>query len=106
MYLQCKDYFYKTRGNKSDSYIGMCRDLAVMYHHQGKFDKAAELYKEINSLLLYQTDNFFPSLSERERNRFYSSTYRAFDTYNSFAIRGVSTDPLEANRMFDLQLVS
>jgi tetratricopeptide (TPR) repeat protein len=106
VYLQCKAYFLKNRGNKSERYIGMCRDLALVYHHQGSYEKASQQYKEIKDLLLYQVDNFFPSLTENERTRFYSSTYRSFDTYNSFATHAAKTLPSEVNAMYDLQLVS
>jgi hypothetical protein len=106
LYLQCKEYFFKTRGNKSERYIGMCRDLALLYHHQASYEKASRQYQEVNDLLLYQVDNFFPSLSENERTRFYSSTYRSFDSYNSFATNAARTLPSEVNAMYDLQLIS
>jgi CHAT domain-containing protein len=105
-YIKCKDFFLQALGNKSERYIGVIVDLAVMYYHTGEFEKAKANFKVLNELMLYQADNFFPSLSEKEKSLFYASTSRRFNTYNSFAVKHVSSNPKEANEMYDLQLLT
>jgi CHAT domain-containing protein/tetratricopeptide (TPR) repeat protein len=106
LYIKCKNFYLQSLGNKSERYIGVIIDLSVMYFHMEAMEKAKEHFKILNDLMLYQADNFFPSLSEKERSLFYANTSRRLNTYCSFGVRYAATHPAEANEIYDLQLLT
>jgi CHAT domain-containing protein len=106
LYAKAKDFYLTNLGSKSDKYIGVVTDMAMMYFHLGELEKANQHYKILNELLLYKVDNFFPALSEKEKAAFYAATAQSLNTYNSFALQYAKLHPAEANGMYDLQLVT
>jgi CHAT domain-containing protein len=106
LYAKAKDFYLANLGSKSDKYIGVVTDMAMMYFHLGESKKAKDQYKILNDLLLYKVDNFFPALSEKEKTVFYTATALSLNTYNSFALQYSKMNGTEANEMYDLQLVT
>ncbi|HYG04115.1 MAG TPA: CHAT domain-containing protein [Chryseosolibacter sp.] len=106
MYLKAKNFYLSNLGSKSSRYTGVVTDLAMMYYHQGEFQKAAAEYAILNGILLYKADNFFPALSEKEKTNFYRATAKSINTYNSFAVALSQTAPEKAGEIYDLQLLT
>ncbi len=84
--------------------LSITEDLAILKWEQGKMESAARRYKEV----IQQTLNFirdnFPSMSETEKTKFWSSQQGRFYRYFSFIMEAHKGLPDLASHFFEIQL--
>lgn len=78
-----------------------------LYLAQQSFSKAAPLYNQISQNLFVQIDNYFPFLSEKEKEDFYNNKIRDhFEEFNSFAFLHKEEDPKILGEVYNNQLAT
>lgn len=102
------DRAYEIRKETYDSQhplmLGITEDLAILKWEQGKMESAAKKYKEvIQQTLDFIRDNF-PSMSETEKTKFWSSQQGRFYRYFSFIQAAHKELPDLADQFFEIQL--
>jgi CHAT domain-containing protein len=70
------------------------------------YDVADTLWNKAISNYLYEIKTYFPKRSEREKETFYKLISHELDTYNSYALQRMSTNPNVLSRMYDNQLAT
>lgn len=106
LYLKLKEYFARTVGTQSSDYERIVSNLALMYFHDGAYEKASVAYGEANKHMISRIDNFFSSLSEQEKTDFYTTVQKQFNSYNSFAVKSATTNKRELGEMYTHQLLT
>ncbi len=93
-------------GTKHQYYTKTLQRLARVYDNQGNYEKAKNNWIIILDEYLNQINNFFPSLSESEKGRFYSNISPNFEEFNSFVIKWMDKDKSLLGEMYDNQLAT
>lgn len=73
-------------GKNHPDYAYSLYGLAGLYHLTGEFTKAKIYYDQVIGNYLQQIDDFFPSLSEKEKSAFYGKIKPVIESYQDFAI--------------------
>jgi CHAT domain-containing protein/tetratricopeptide (TPR) repeat protein len=102
--IASKNFNLKTLGDKSSNYLYTLSEMSMQYTLSKQYAKAQPLFSELIQNSLYSVQNFFPSLSESEKGRFYRRIYADVNSYNVFANRYGKTNREEAGKMYDVQL--
>lgn len=76
----------KVLGKGHPDYAFSQYGLAVLYLKMGKLEESKSLYEESISNYLDQVQNYFPSLSEKEKSDFYAKIQRIIENFKEFAI--------------------
>ncbi len=76
----------KALGKNHPDYAYSLYGLAGLYHLTGDFTKAKTYYDQVIGNYLQQIDDFFPSLSEKEKSAFYGKIKPVIESYQDFAI--------------------
>ncbi|MGK7390670.1 MAG: tetratricopeptide repeat protein [Candidatus Cyclobacteriaceae bacterium M2_1C_046] len=80
--------------------------LAALYHNKNEFEKARPLYQQAVNQYLFQIEEFFPSLSEKEKSAFYAKIKPVFSSFADFGISYYlqSQDPEILKSLYNMQL--
>ena len=78
--------------------------MATLYDRMGNLARAKALLTEANQNDLLLIENYFPTLSESEKELFYSRLKNNFDFYNSFCVEHFREDPSLVGDVFNMQL--
>ncbi|MDQ3047233.1 MAG: tetratricopeptide repeat protein [Bacteroidota bacterium] len=97
-------------GENHYDYIETNYYLAEIYKETGNFTEAEKHYLQSVKGYLFLIEQYFPSLSEKEKTEFYFTVCFAFENFNSFVVQMVQQFPKEnhdvlISRMYDNQLV-
>jgi len=76
----------KILGSTHPEYAYSQYGLALLYLKMGKLDDAKTLYESAISNYLDQVQNFFPALSEKEKNDFYTKIKPVVENFKEFAV--------------------
>lgn len=76
----------KILGENHPDYSFSLYGLAALYHNKGEFEKAKPIYQQAVNQYLFQIEEYFPSLSEREKSAFYAKIKPVFSSFADFAI--------------------
>jgi len=101
--LNLYDRYY---GPRNQYYTKTIQRLARVYDNQGNYEKAKKNWITILDEHLSQINNYFPSLSEIEKGRFYSNISPNFEEFDSFVIKWMKKDKTLLGRMYDNQLAT
>lgn len=104
--MECYDIRKETLGKNHPDYAATLLNLATFYHETEEDDKAEPFYIENTQIRLHQLVNNFAFLSEKEKERFWSSLNNDFYTFNSFAADRYKTNPRIAEVMYNNQLAT
>jgi CHAT domain-containing protein/Tfp pilus assembly protein PilF len=92
-YVKAENYFNlalsireKVLGKDHPDYAYSQYGLAVLYLKMGKLAEARTLYETAIASYLDQVQNFFPSLSEKEKSDFYTKIKPVIENFKEFAI--------------------
>jgi CHAT domain-containing protein/Tfp pilus assembly protein PilF len=80
------------------------KSLAYFYHDRDSFAETEPLYKEALNVYLNMLNNYFPSLSEKEKKQFWNTVSNDFEAFNTFAIERSKENPTILCNMYDIQL--
>lgn len=96
-------------GENHPDYAYSMYGLASLFHGTKQFNKASEYYIQVIDKYIQQIEEYFPSMSEKEKSAFYSKIKPVFDAYFDFCVeyqlfekRSSGDSPM--SRMYDLQL--
>ncbi len=80
--------------------------LASLYQMTGDYQKAGSLYTVIIKEYLEQVNNYFPSLSEKEKSAFFAKINPVFERFKEFAIESAinNGDISHLGELYNLQL--
>lgn len=88
-------------------------ELAQPYHNEainlrlkGNLEKAEKYFLLSNQIYLEQVRQFFPSLSDEEKEAFYNTVKGNIQELQSFAVVRYASNPEIAGRLFDHQLAT
>jgi len=97
-------------GKNHPDYAYSLYGLAGLYHLTGAFEKAKPYYDEVISNYLRQIDDFFPSLSEKEKSAFYGKIKPVIESYQDFATEYATSNLDSAHQiigdLYNLQLIT
>jgi len=80
--------------------------MAYFYNDRGRYAEAEPLYVEGLKVYMNMLNNYFPSLSEKEKKQFWSTVSGNFERFNSFSTRREKDNPEILCNMYDIQLYS
>lgn len=96
-------------GKKHPDYAYSLYGVASLYHATQSLDKAYPYYELVIGKYIKQIEEYFPSMSEKEKSAFYAKIKPVFDAFFDFCIDyqlydQSSSDFNPISRMYDLQL--
>jgi len=92
------------RGNLS--YLNAEANLAATYEAMGQIERAEPWFLRSKESYLIKIENFFPMLSEFEKETFYQSVKHHFDSFNSYCILRKEQNPNILGEMYNNQLAT
>jgi CHAT domain-containing protein len=85
--------------------LANCIDnMARFYDAQSRYAEAEPLYLEALQIYTKVLENYFPSLSEKEKQQFWNTIRHNFARFNIFAIKRANENPSILCEMYDNQL--
>ncbi|QHT69503.1 CHAT domain-containing protein [Rhodocytophaga rosea] len=91
-------------GERHPSYTRMIDNLAFMYVASGRLPEAETLIHQSISNSLRQIENYFPALSDREKEQFNNTVKNYFEKFNTFALMRYEQNPAILGDMYNNQL--
>ena len=93
-------------GDNHPNYIATLSNLARLHRNAGEYDKAEPLYLKLLDKILFQIEQNFPSMSEKEKRQYWATIKSNFETFNSFAIKSSESKNYDQllSRMYNNQL--
>ncbi|HSH51017.1 MAG TPA: tetratricopeptide repeat protein, partial [Bacteroidales bacterium] len=79
-------------------------NLAVLYWQQNDVEKASESYKQVMGEYLYQINNYFPPMSEKEKAAFWAKVHPKILRYYAFVTDVIKQKPELANDMYNYHI--
>ncbi|MFC2130292.1 tetratricopeptide repeat protein [Bacteroidota bacterium] len=80
--------------------------MALFYDGSGNYREAEPLYLEALKVYQNMLNNYFPSLSEKEKKLFWNTVSDKFEGFNTFAVMRAVENPSIISNMYDIQLYS
>ncbi len=87
-------------------YVGTEGKLAQAYYSQNEFKQAMLVLDKTTSKYLEYIEKYFPSLSDKEKNKYWSSIKGDFELYNSLALRFGDEKPDVIGKMYNNKLAT
>ncbi len=98
----------KVLGESHPDYARSLYGLAGVYHAKGQLEEAKKYYDPVIALYQNQIDNFFSTLSDKEKSAFYAKIKPVFDAYQDFSfeylIRSTDRKSEALKQLYNLQL--
>lgn len=91
-------------GKNHPSYAITLSNLAKLYTEKNDYNLAETYYEKLNTSLLNQIENYFPSLSENEKKQFWAKIKVNSDFYYSFAAIRMRDNPNIIGDIFNYQI--
>jgi CHAT domain-containing protein/tetratricopeptide (TPR) repeat protein len=93
-------------GEHHPDYTYSVANLARVYTATGKYAEALNYWKISIANYKEEITKYFPSMSEREKEEFYTKFRDRFEQFNSFATMRYTTDPSVLTEMYNTQLAT
>ncbi|MFN0050465.1 MAG: CHAT domain-containing protein [Cytophagales bacterium] len=93
-------------GENHPSYTTTLYDLAKLYAATKDYAQADLYWDKALNNYLYQIDQFFPTMSEREKGKFYQTISPKFEQFNSYALLRSTQNSAIIGKMYDYQLAT
>ncbi len=90
--------------NEQRSTIISVYNLASLYYTKGDFELAEKYFLDVIEYEKSLLNNYFPSLSEKEKQLYWNSTTIHFQAFNSFSTKRYNENPAILGNMYDNQL--
>lgn len=81
-------------------------EIAKLYSCMKKYTLADNFWDKALGQYLFQINAYFPSMSEKEKSKFYSVIYPKFEQYNSYVLLRYLDSPLLIKNMFTYQIAT
>jgi CHAT domain-containing protein/uncharacterized protein (DUF2164 family) len=104
LYIEAKDIQEKILGKEHPDYAASCLNLANLYYSQGLYQKAEPLYIETLQNKKNQIKLLFSTLSESEKQVYFSSIAIHFSSFTEFATKYYSKNKKVSQDLFNQQL--
>jgi CHAT domain-containing protein len=104
LYTTAKNSYNKNFDNKHPDYVKALSKEAQMYFILGDYKTARKDMDEATGVYLDFIKNYFPSLSEREKGKFWSLIKNEFEFYNSLAIQMKDKEPDLIGNIYNFNL--
>jgi CHAT domain-containing protein/Flp pilus assembly protein TadD len=95
-----------TLGENHAEYIAALENQALLQWQKKEIDGAYELFKQVLDKDLELVRTFFPSMSEKEKAKFWNKLRPKFQRFNSFALTARETHPQVVGDMYNYQLAT
>ncbi len=102
--IEAKDIQEKILGKEHPYYAKSCNSLAILYKVQGLYQKAELLYKEVVQNKTEQIKTLFPTLSEAEKQDYFSSISSLFLNFTNFTTLYYPQNKKISQDLFNQQL--
>ncbi|WP_338762156.1 CHAT domain-containing tetratricopeptide repeat protein [Bernardetia sp. ABR2-2B] len=104
LFLEAKNIREQTLGKQHPDYAISCLNLARLYRNTNEYKKSKFLYKEALENKKNQITNLFPTLSEVEKQSYFSTIDYFFTDFINFAITYYPQDKSISENLFNQQL--
>ncbi|WP_338762153.1 CHAT domain-containing tetratricopeptide repeat protein [Bernardetia sp. ABR2-2B] len=104
LYIEAKEVIEKTLGKEHPDYADSYNNLAILYFTQKLYQKAEPLYKEVIQNKKEQIQLSFPTLSESEKEAYFSSISFLFSNFTNFATKYYPQNKKISQDLFNYQL--
>ena len=88
------------------SYAASLDALAVLYWQQKDYSSAYDKYKEVLNEYLYQIQNYFPSMSEYDKTKYWDNIGPRFVHFNSFVCDALEKIPSLTGDMYNYHIAT
>lgn len=95
-----------TLGENHPDYIASLEHMALLHWQKKETDQTYVLFKQVLDKDMELVRTFFPSMSEREKGKFWDKLRPKFQRFNSFAITALQSNPEIAADMYNYQLAT
>jgi CHAT domain-containing protein/Flp pilus assembly protein TadD len=95
-----------TLGENHADYIAALENQALLQWQKKEIDGAYTLFKQVLDKDLELIRTFFPSMSEKEKAKFWNKLRPKFQRFNSFALTAKQTHPQVIGDMYNYQLAT
>jgi CHAT domain-containing protein len=102
--IEAKAIQEKILGQQHPDYAMSCTNLALIYDEQSFYQKAEPLYKEVLQNKEDEIKLLFPTLSETEKQEYFSSISVYFSNFMGFATKYYSKNKKISQDLFNQQL--
>lgn len=105
-YLEALSIRKEALGDKHPTYGITMFNLARVYAAQQNYAKSDSMWSKAIKLDLYQIQEHFPSMSEKEKGEFYGLLRTNFEQFNSYAMIRAKQEPSILGKMYNNQLAT
>jgi len=106
MYLESLDLLEKANSKNTKYYTENCIGLGELYIMRRQYDQAEFYFKTAEQSYLARIENFFPKLSEFEKESYYKSVSEDLKKINSFSVIRRESNPKILGALYDNQLTT
>lgn len=106
LYLQSLKLRADVLGTNHPDYTSSLIQLALFYQLLGKKDQAADYYQDHLQKSIAQIQAYFPFLSEKEKESFYTNLSENFEKFNAFAFENSTYNPQLVSEMLNYRLTT
>lgn len=104
-YTTAKTIYYRVFENESHpGYLSALSKIGQMSYIIGDYKGAIRALDETTSRYLTYIQNYFPSLSEREKNKFWSKIQKDFEFYNTLMYKLKDQNPVLVSNAYNFAL--
>ncbi|SFB75675.1 Tetratricopeptide repeat-containing protein [Flexibacter flexilis DSM 6793] len=86
MYGRSKEMYERLFGNRHPQYVQVLSRLAQMAYIEKNYSKTTKMLGETTKIYLEYISKYFPSLSDREKTKFWNLMKPDFELYSSLAV--------------------
>ncbi len=110
-YKKSEEYFLHAEkilkwklGEDHPEYNDLLYEIGMHMEKTNNLFEAQNYYHKVLDNLFFQINEYFPSLTEAEKNNFYNSLKSRLETYDAFVLKRYKSDHKLLYRMYDNQL--
>ena len=86
--------------------VNVLSSLSMLYAEEGKYDEAEASFRKVLDNLVIRIKNYFPLMSEKEKEQFYFTLDQNFEVFNAFALKRYKEKPSIMADVYNYQLVT
>ncbi len=105
-YLSAENIYAKVLSKNHPDYINTQSKLGRMYFVSGDTKAANKLLEQTTQAALDFIKEYFPTMSEREKTKFWAKIRPDFEFYNTLAVSQAESNPSMLESMYNFQLAT
>jgi CHAT domain-containing protein/Tfp pilus assembly protein PilF len=105
-FLQVLNTRKEILGENHPAYATTLYDLAKLYVCLRDYAQADAYWAKALGSYLYQIDTYFPTMSDKERGKFYAKVSPKFEQFNSYCLLRYKENPAILSQMYNNQLAT